>query len=435
MYCTNCGAEIANDALFCTNCGTKLPKAREDDAPSADETVILDEVATEGDAAQETAAIEGIASAVEQPTTVIATPGAPQPTTVMDEVIATIPADQSIPPSAFEPSSTRHMPRVQQPVANAGRKGSGKKVAIIVAIVCVIVIAAAIIGYFAYTQAKAHQESHEPIPVEFTFSYSGERAEQPIGVPLLVQGTDLDGSAVEQQVLATAEGGSLELLAGSYAISVAGDPVSANGIVYQVQGAGTQELEIPVPSDEGVQPVIPDLDFSFAPEAADKVTDQQVSAIESWMTTFGVSPDDIQHISGAIVNRRNAEVARTTLEKEKEAALAANPSVLPMSSQIGLTIAASLTGTVRVAYFEVGPESYARGNVCYLELPRDVQITGFPNSNPKSNRIVLPSSFASYKDKVITISDQYTVEDAIVIKEAACSPIHAENPSVVRVFE
>lgn len=402
MYCANCGEKLEDDARFCTACGTPVESGIEE---CSEEDSILESVVSGQDAqavassVQETAAIHRMQETKEMP--------------VVSEQAAA----------------------VQQPAAS----GSQKKYGVVIAIICIAVVALIALGIFVFFQVKAHEESHAPVSVQFSFSYSGDQSAQPIGIPFDIQGTDLDGNAVDEQFLATPDGAVTELLAGSYTVTVAGNPVSVTGVVYEVGENAEQALEIPVPngeSDEQTQSVTPDLGFSFQVVAPDKVSDQQVGAIESWMTNFGVASDEIQSISAAIVERRNAEIARAALEQEKQAALAANPRVVvgpnPVTHAPGETV--RLTGTVRVGFFDSGFGDSGRGNVCYLELPSEITVTGTQYDEQHSNKIILGDDFASYQDKVVTISASLSVRVTQSIKESACSRIWAVAPQLVRVF-
>lgn len=433
MHCANCGTPIDDDSTFCINCGSKVQPSEErvslsdpdettvlETATNADETVALPNEADDASSSAETTVLpqDGIGTIIDNaPTTAIPAAAAPQPN--------------------LQQNFTKQMPVVQQASETAPKKSRNKKVPIIIAVVCVLIVAAVAIGIFATHQAKVHEETHVTTPVEFVFTYTGDQAEQPIGVPLLIQGTDLDSNHVEQQVLATTTGENLELLAGTYTISVVGDPVSKNGVVYQAQGNGTQELVIPVPSgNTAIQPIVPDLDITFAVIPAKEITDQQIEAIKSWMTSYGINPDEIQSITSAIANKRNEEVARITLEKEKQAALDANPSVIPGNPDEQQTQLAQLTGTVHVEYHEGYIPEIGGMNVCYLLLPKAVVFRGTPVEDPTENKVILPDSMSSYKGKVITISSVYYWSGTASTPEAEVSSIYAaSNARVVRVFE
>lgn len=396
MHCSNCGSQLDDDAIFCPECGTKVQDVP---AVTTDETVII--------TPDETVVLEGTDGAF-------------------------TPEDASGSPIPSQPQQTRQMPATPtQPVTSgqAGDEAKKRRTRLIAIITCAVVALVAI-GIFAYVQITAHQRSHTPVPVQVNFAFPDGSDAQPIGVPLAIQGSDLDGKVVDEQVLAIPDGEGIELLAGEYTVSIAGSPASTDGVVYGVEGNGEQSLVVPVPGDEGEQAdPAPPVDFDFSVVPANEVSDAQVDAIEQWMEEYGVSANEIQDIGTAIVERRNAEAARIALEQEKQAALAANPSVIPMSREY-----TDLTGTVRIGYFEVSKESYGHGDVCYLELPHEVEFTGFPYYSGKYSRIILPDSFAKYKDKVVTIKAQYTIESAIVIKEFACSRVWAENPQLVREF-
>ncbi|MEI3376541.1 MAG: zinc ribbon domain-containing protein [Coriobacteriales bacterium] len=423
MYCKNCKSQLDDDAIFCTECGTKVQDVP---AVTTDETTTIDTATPLGKhsvpANDEVIAItSGETVVLENAGESLESKGAPEEA------------------AAYQPQHTKQMPVTpeQQVVAAQPAGGTKKKrTGLVIAIVCVAVAALVGIGIFVYTQITAHQKSHTPVPVQVSFAFPNSQDAQPIGVPLVIRGTDLDGRAVDEQVLATPGGEDVELLAGEYTMSVAGSPASAGGVVYGVEGDAEQRLEVPVPGDDAGQsePAQP-VDFGFSVVPANEVSDAQIDDIKQWMQEYGVSADEIQSIGTAIVERRNAEVARIALEQEKQAALAANPSVIepdgdPRTAQATRT--AQLTGTVCVQYFEGMTDS---GDVVYLQLPSDVRIA---NVNAvdyvDTSRIILPSSFSAYRDKVITISAPYSVRKTASIKEAQCSLVWANNPKLVREF-
>lgn len=429
MFCTSCGAQVSDDASFCTNCGAPLQKATNPEAENAlsqptEPESVPESTMSQSDSPYHTTAIsdvevfESIRAHAESPS-----------------FAAGANAAQNAPgyTSAIDPNSVATAPVTAAPVAVATApfapaakpKSSTRKIVIIVIVVCLVVALAAGIGFFAYTQHKADEEAHLTTEVQFAFSYSGDSANEPIGVPLLVEGTDLDGNHAEQQILATSNGGTLDFLAGSYTVSVAGQPASSGGVVYEVQGEATRSLEIPVPSENDDAPsvIIPDLNYSFIPVAADKVTDQQVSAIKEWMTTYGVDPNEIQQVATAIINRRTS-VIEAARQQEIQTALNANPDY------IGIGQTSRLTGTVCVDSFT---GRYGSGTVCYLQLPKDLRVPVHDEMSVTSNRVRLTGSFSSYQGQVITITATYTASTEKTYL-SACSPIAANDPSVIRVF-
>lgn len=450
MFCTSCGAQVDDNAAFCTSCGTPLQKPADDAAANAAPETEPDNTNPNLTTAVTDAEVfESIRTHAEAPVFsdgVGGAPGTPGHTSAIGPNAAPVSSAFPSEPAGF---AAQQAPQASQPFPTQAGTGtavfaaapasnpkkSSKKIALIVAIVCIVVLLAVGIGIFAFMQMKKNEAEHATTEVQFAFSYSGDAANEPVGVPLLVEGTDLDGNHAEQQILATSSGGTLELLAGSYTISVDGMPASSSGVVYEVQGENLRTLEIPVPSEDEnePQPIIPDLNYSFTPVAADKITDQQVEDIKSWMTTYGVNPSEINSIAATIIERRNAEIARITLEREKQTALASNPSGVYGTNINSNAPVAQLTGTVCVEYFKAqgGLES---GNVCYLQLPGTVKLLGTQYDGMTSNRVILPEGLSSYKGQVVTISSHFSGRPTASIKEANCSPIWAYDATVVRTF-
>ena len=403
MYCGNCGNELDDDAAFCTRCGEKAPDI------AADETVVITPAAA-ASATDETVVIE-TAEPPEQPAW---QPAVIQQTKQMPVTPAPAPAPAAAP---------------------AGGGPKKKRTALVIAVACLVVVALVAVGFTVFALLKKHEDTHVPTQVQFDFTYTGDQGAQPIGVPIVIQGADLDGKAVDEQLLATPSDNTIELLAGSYTISLAGNPVSNDGTVYAAQNGDSQQLEIPIP--DSTSPQAPtSVSFSFEAIAPDKIPDQQVETIRTWMTSFGVNTDEVQRICNVIVEKRNAEAARIALEQEKQTALAANPRTVvgPNPSTHASGEMVRLTGTVRVGYFDTNTGPGGKGNVCYLELPDAITVTGTQYGNTSNNKIILGDNFTSYRDKVVTISASLSVRMTASIKEAACSHIWANNTQLIREF-
>lgn len=310
--------------------------------------------------------------------------------------------------------------------------GKSKRTAIIVSFVCIVIVLTVGIGIFAYMQMKKSEAEHVTTEVQVTFAYASDAANAPIGVPLLVEGTDLDGAHVEQQTLAPLTGAAFELMAGNYTVSVAGQPASESGIVYATEGSSSRTLEIPVPTGSETTPqIIPALSFSFVPVSSDTLSDRQIEDVRSWMNAYGVDSSEIDRVIVATVDRRASEVARLTLERERQAALDSNPSTVYGVGPVEHTPSYQLTGTVCVDYFDSGIDA---GNVCYLQLPASITLTGTPYEDMTSRKVILPESFSSYRGQVVTISSRFSGNSTATIKEAEVSPIWAYNATVVRTF-
>lgn len=478
MFCTNCGAQVEDNAAFCTSCGT----------PMEDGPVASAQVETPG--AEAWQAEDGKASAVAE-----ASQESPHHTTALGdaEAFESIPpqaqapvfgagSDSSSGTSAIDPETaaavadampapaapsagpvpapavpiSQHAPAQApqaapafdaQPVpmaqttpmetSAAKKKMEPKKIAIIISCVSLVTVIAILLGVFAFTKYKENETAHITTEVQFAFSYSGDTENQPIGVPLLVEGTDLDGNHAEQQILATSAGGTLDLLAGSYTIKVDGQPASSNGVVYEVQGENEKPLEIPVPNEDEEQTaytIIPDLNYSFTVEAPEDVTDSQIDAIKDWMKTYGVDPNEITHVAAQITERRSDAVARITLEREKQAALNANPPTVYGTNVNPNAPASQLTGTVHYEYANGSLASAGGAYVCYLQLPRTVELVGTQYTGMSSDKVILPNSLSSYQGQVVTISSHFSGRPTATIPSAVFSQIHAYDAQVVRSF-
>lgn len=386
MYCVNCGAEIKDDATFCTKCGAKT-QAEENETitPAAADVSV-----------QETA--QAVAPAV----------------------------------AVTDSAAPDNEPADSQPK---------KKPAIIIAIAVAVVIVVAAIGVFVFMQAQKHEKTHALVTVPINVTYTDDGANDPIGVPLIIEGTDLDNKHVEQRFLAPATGGDIELQAGSYTVRVSGPTPSKTGEVYQEQGESSITLEVPVP-DEGDSksstPVAnPTIDVTLEPLPIESVTEEDIEKMEEWMEAFDVSPSEAEEAMNAVIKKRDDEVARAKLEQEMQAALNANPSLINAG---GLTYTSQcvLTGTVQQGTFN---GRGASSEVIYLQLPRELAVHNIKcfsmNIGPEtkqSDRIVIGALGNGHIGKTVSITMQIEwIYDKT--PENACSTLRAINASVTRVFE
>lgn len=190
MYCTNCGAQNDDDAVFCTSCGNAL------DAPAAIQDAGM---ASEANSAMEanTPAETNIASEINTFAVGNAT----------SDVYTTVPAN-----TQSDSSSKSKTPLF-----------------IGIAVVAVIVVITAAIGIFMFMQNQAKHEAH-PVTIQInTAGYS----DQDTRIPVRVVGNDLDNKSVDTTFFVNAAGEGIDLPKGTYELSVPASPLTANGILYK----------------------------------------------------------------------------------------------------------------------------------------------------------------------------------------------------------
>lgn len=209
----------------------------------------------------------------------------------------------------------------QKQTEASGEKKANKKT-LIIAIVSVVAMALIVCGVFLFVKNK---QDHTATPILFSFEAANYDPETGSGIPVYIEGTDLDGVAVSELVLVDEGNTDVELLRGEYDISVVGSPVNADGGIYttteDVMHLVINENEITV-NDEVISknedgaialPVI-----KLTAVKAKDVTDKQISAIKTWMIDIGFSGELVTKFEDLITEKREAGI-----KQAEEEALAA----------------------------------------------------------------------------------------------------------------
>lgn len=384
MFCENCGAKLDDDALFCVNCGTRIQQETDSGTDPA-------------------------------PTPV------PSPTPVSSP--AATPVAAPVPALAQEDTTPN-----RKPIFIAA-----------IAVICMLIVVIA--GMLILSQAQKNERTHANVQVPITFNFATEGPNDPIGVPLLIQGTDLDNNHFEQRYLSPVDGGSVELKAGSYTVTVAGPTPNTSGQVYKVQNTSAFELDVPVPDEDGDEQQQDenqsDISFTFTSVLPQDLTDDEIEEMKEWMEEFDVDPVVADETMNAVTVERDKELARIKLEQEKQAALNANPSVLT-GNGTEIIPGVTLTGTVKIGTFYGKSDSVK--DIAYLQLPGNISAQNvwyrvfkvYTTSVEPIDCVELGDSFSQYIGKTVSVSGDI---EAFFTRGPACSTIMFVNARVTRVFE
>lgn len=201
-------------------------------------------------------------------------------------------------------------------------KPKSKKPMIIV-IACIVVVLIACLAVFLVLNEKDKQ-AHVPVPVSFAFEASGYDPQTGSGIPIHVEGVDLDNKTVSETLLVDAGSPGLELLRGSYDITVAGSPVTGSGGIYAVPDTVTH-IEIAegnvtingesfsFDQNEGSPIELPVVVFTaIKPQ---DVTDKQIVAVRAWMGDVGFGEETIDKFADLIIANKKAGIAKAEEEK------------------------------------------------------------------------------------------------------------------------
>lgn len=201
-------------------------------------------------------------------------------------------------------------------------KPKSKKPMIIV-IACIVVVLIACLAVFLVLNEK-NKQAHVPVPVSFAFEASGYDPQTGSGIPIHVEGVDLDNKTVSEMLLVDAGSPGLELLRGSYDITVAGSPVTGSGGIYAVPDTVTH-IEIAegnvtingesfsFDQNEGSPIELPVVVFTaIKPQ---DVTDKQIVAVRAWMGDVGFGEETIDKFADLIIANKKAGIAKAEEEK------------------------------------------------------------------------------------------------------------------------
>lgn len=201
-------------------------------------------------------------------------------------------------------------------------KPKSKKPMIIV-IACIVVVLIACLAVFLVLNEK-NKQAHVPVPVSFAFEASGYDPQTGSGIPIHVEGVDLDNKTVSETLLVDAGSPGLELLRGSYDITVAGSPVTGSGGIYAVPDTVTHieiaEGNVTINGEsfsfdqsEGSPIELPVVVFTaIKPQ---DVTDKQIVAVRAWMGDVGFGEETIDKFADLIIANKKAGIAKAEEEK------------------------------------------------------------------------------------------------------------------------
>lgn len=122
-----------------------------------------------------------------------------------------------------------------------------------------------------------------------------------------------------------------------------------------------------------------------------------------------------------------------TAEKNRQSALAANPSVIRSVPDSQNSEVVTLTGTVRRTFADY----YFMGSpypIYYLELPAEVTVTGTQYGSISKDKLILPDGYESYVGKTVSVRTQASIRPTASIPEAQFTMLWCFNTAFQRVF-
>ena len=196
MYCSKCGKMMSEDDKFCPSCGSKV--AASEEAEKLDASDASSEVDAEHAGLDSTS-------------------------------LEADPEYDAEPESDSEPDSDSDSdPEPEQPASAPSNKRR-----MIIMIVALVVSLIAVGSTIAYCVWYSHEQHVKQTPVQFTVNAAGYDDNADSKIPLVVTGTDNDGTQVNQTIYINSTGEGLNLRIGTYTVTVPASPLTARGVLYR----------------------------------------------------------------------------------------------------------------------------------------------------------------------------------------------------------
>lgn len=262
-FCPACGTQNKDEARFCARCGHALPEAR---------------------------------------TT--------QPVKVASEPVPPVDHGASRPDAPAQDASARTAvptqppasPGVAEPVAQTSKARPSVPRGLLVGVVVLsLVVLGLAIWLLAVRPGDAPAKRTYPLVLTINvpgFDEAGSR------IPIAVTGTSNDGEEVDVHAYVGFQSDGIELLAGTYEVSVEGSPIASDGTVYAVP---KDTVSATVGEEDAQVPTI-----ALEPIAADAVTDEQIQDAVSWAQRDQDCPGEADALDEAARKRRDEAVAQAS---------------------------------------------------------------------------------------------------------------------------
>ncbi len=339
-FCTQCGTSLGPNAAFCTNCGTPVAKAPDvGTVPGADPTAVMNQV-SEPTAILNPAASTTAVMGAQDPyanAAYDATPTQPWADQTMDLGSASY-YDQSSAGAygAMEPA-TYNQGDATYYAGNQPQQGKSKKPLIITLVIVIVLIIAGVAGFFIYqhiqdTKAEeerlaqlADEEAHRTQKVTISCTIPGYNASTSSPIPLAISGTDFEGNAVDEELAYTNDSNTpVELMRGTYDISITSSPILSDGTIFSLSGA---HASVVVSDTENGTTSAPKASFTLTAIDPLQVTDQEIQAAYDGLIACGVEQAKAQSFREAAENRRQTALDQKAAQEqqlqEQQAAAAA----------------------------------------------------------------------------------------------------------------
>lgn len=197
-----------------------------------------------------------------------------------------------------------------------------KRASIAIGLVVGLAATVAIVGLvFRAEAARREQEriaAHEEAlntsqPIELRIRLTETSSGKLSPIPLRVKGVAKKGESVDEIMLVNEEGEGLELLPGTYQVSLEGFPAADDGTLYEGStgtfGVSVRERTPGEEMEDAPEPLV----FVFSPVEPQDIRDEDVEKLRSWMRAAHV--ENASRYVSAVSSRRQAELDRIAKEQ------------------------------------------------------------------------------------------------------------------------
>ena len=355
-YCPQCGNQLSNVAKFCGNCGKSV-------------AVSSQQPSTQLAAAQSPAPAQEFAQPVAQESQ----SPAQQPQAPADATETTV----MQPISPLTSAST--MANAQVNAALAAKRAQRNSIITIAAIVIVTValIAGAVLGVMHWRKMqaqKAWEAQHAPISLTVPVDAGAYTSEAGSKIPISITGTDLDGNKVDMLRFVNEHGKQLELVRGSYSLSIPASPIAKDGTMYDVP---SNKVSVNI-GDDGKPAITGKFEIKVA--AAVSTTNDQIEAAYRYaakggtdmQTAADLKKTATEYRDNAVQSKDAADHAKKQQEQAKQRHVTAGRFAFDIPQYWQDRVIVKVDGDQVTVYSKKYPDL----KVCSFDVERTETMTG-----------------------------------------------------------
>ena len=287
MICPECGATIDDEAYVCDQCGAYVSDGTMEGAVigPAIGGAVVDQVP------QIVQQLQDAPSAIGDEERGVAEP-------VIDD------ADVADVPVPVDEGS----PDIPLPDPHKNRRVGIIASAVIVA---ALLAGGAYAGITAYNDNNANEAAHQGHPVVFEVKAKGFGPEDSL-IPLSVSGKDMDGNSIEASSAIGPDGTGLELVQGTYEVSIQASPLLDSGELYAVPER-TWQVSIPASIKTAAEFAVQDDPIKLKKIPVVEITDEQIIAAYDFALKNGTDQETADAYKAKVTSARDDAVEQARI--------------------------------------------------------------------------------------------------------------------------